>query len=310
MTSPTQRQLTDDEVKAYARQAFPEVTVTGCKPLSGGTFAAVWRVGLSDGRDTVLKAGPSPQTPLLTYEADMIESEAAYYRLVRSHLPDAPVPTVLYGDKDFLFVTYLPGAPLSDQDDDSRVREQTGAVLSRIHNIKGPLFGYPTSTRPQAETWSKAFQGMVDALLDDAVRWKVPLPQSAGVIRAVVNQSRAVLDEVTEPRLVHFDLWDGNVLCQNGKLTGLVDGERYFFGDPLFDFVSTALFQKIEDQPEHPFLRGYGPVVLHRRRLALYRMYLYLLMHVEVPSRGITEEQRIRYVAQLLDAEISWLASG
>ena len=118
MTSPTQRQLTDEEVKAYARQAFPGVSVIECKPLGGGTFAAVWRVGLSDGRDTVLKVGPPPQTPLLTYEADMIASEAAYYRLVRAHIPDAPVPTVLYGDKDFLFVTYLPGTPLSDQDDD------------------------------------------------------------------------------------------------------------------------------------------------------------------------------------------------
>ena len=101
--------------------------------------------------------------------------------------------------------------------------------------------------------------------------------------------------------LLHFDLWDGNALCaadSNGRwgLTGLVDGERFLFGDPLVDFISPALFRRIEGEPGHPFVLGYAaasgrPVTFtepERRRLELYRLHLYLLMTVEMPSRGMT----------------------
>ena len=108
-----------------------------------------------------------------------------------------------------------------------------------------------------------------------------------------------VLDEVRRPALLHFDCWDGNVLAapdRDGRLRlrGLVDGERFLYGDPLLDLVSPLLFRRVEDEPEHPLLRGYQaaaaePLVLDasaRRRLGLYRLHLYLLMTVEMPSRG------------------------
>ncbi|GAA1659675.1 hypothetical protein ACFQY4_11645 [Catellatospora bangladeshensis] len=42
-----------------------------------------------------------------------------------------------------------------------------------------------------------------------------------------------------------------------------------------------------------------------RRRLAPYRMYPYLLMTVEVPSRGITDQWRRTGLARLLAEEIA-----
>jgi hypothetical protein len=98
----------------------------------------------------------------------------------------------------------------------------------------------------------------------------------------------------------------------------LVDGERYLFGDPLIDFVSPALFRRIDEEPEHPFLRGYAEatgtrVVFDaptRRRLALYRMHLLLVMTVEMPSRGMTGEShaaRRQRVSQLLAEELAEL---
>ena len=62
--------------------------------------------------------------------------------------------------------------------------------------------------------------------------------------------------------MLHFDCWDGNVLAapdRDGRLRlrGLVDGERFLYGDPLLDLVSPLLFRRVEDEPEHPLLRGY-----------------------------------------------------
>jgi fructosamine-3-kinase len=91
--------------------------------------------------------------------------------------------------------------------------------------------------------------------------------------------------------LVHFDLWQGNILLDHGEITGLVDGERAFWGDPLAEMPSLALFGNIDDA----FLDGYGGIAFDdaaRRRLALYRAYLYLIMLIEGAPRGYSGPDR------------------
>jgi fructosamine-3-kinase len=89
----------------------------------------------------------------------------------------------------------------------------------------------------------------------------------------------------------------------------LVDGERYLLGDPLVDFASPALFADVLDPPGHPFLAGYtrvSPMIIDddvRRRVWLYQLYLYLLMIVEFPSRGMTpqrDSERWHYLGRLV----------
>ncbi|MGC5030835.1 hypothetical protein [Micromonospora sp. DT229] len=133
-----------------------------------------------------------------------------------------------------------------------------------------------------------------------------------------------LLDQVRRPALLHFDGWDGNVLAAPDthgayRMCGLVDGERFLYGDPMLDLVSPLLFRRAEDEPEHPFLHGYAdavgtPLVFDdrvRRRLALYRMHLHLLMTVEMPSRGITVDNdpgRHTLLAELLDRDLADLS--
>ena len=93
----------------------------------------------------------------------------------------------------------------------------------------------------------------------------------------------------------------------------MVDGERYLYGDPLLDLVSPALFRRIEDEPDNPFLAGYafpGPWdVSARRRIALYRVHLYVLMLAEGPSRGIPAGgERHTFITDLLTAELTHLS--
>ncbi len=148
---------------------------------------------------------------------------------------------------------------------------------------------------------------MIDGLLADAAAWAVPVPRMDLPFHA--------LRGVTRPALLHFDLWDGNVLvAPDGSLSGLVDGERYLYGDPLLDLVSPALLRRIEDEPDHPFLAGYRSARFDeaaRTRLALYRVHLYLLMIAEGPSRGIAlTDGRHDHLTALLEAELAALAAG
>lgn len=80
------------------------------------------------------------------------------------------------------------------------------------------------------------------------------------------------------------------------SIGGVIDGERMFWGDPVADFVSLALFGELEEDGD--FLAGYaegsGQTLEFsesvRLRLALYRSYLYLIMLVETVPRGLGPE--------------------
>jgi len=309
MRSPTQRTLDIDTINHLLGPALG-VAVTEAAELSGGTFATVWRARLADRRDVVVKVGPPADARLLRYERELIEAEAAYFRMVRAGAPGVPVPDVLHLGDNWIVTGLLPGRSLADMSDTARVREELGVAVAGLHRITGPHFGY-TGDRPAGPDWPTAYAAIIDALLADAAEWDVPLP--AG-LDALAARHAANLATVTRPALLHFDLWDGNVLATAGRLTGLVDGERFLWGDPLLDLVSPALFHRIEDEPEHPFLRGYTAatgLVLDaaaRTRLALYRVHLYVLMLAEGPSRGIpSTERRHAYLTGLLEDELTWL---
>jgi fructosamine-3-kinase len=308
MRSPTQRDLSPADLDAMVAAPLGS-EVVAAEELSGGGFAAVWRATLADGRAVVVKVGPPPSARLLRYERTLIPAEAEYFTMVRERAPGVPVPEVLAvsTDPEWIATTLLPGRPLTEGDS-PRARTELGAALARVHQITGPHFGY-TGDRPAADTWPAAFLSIINALRIDAADWNVPLPPLDGV----VERHGAVLGSVTRPALLHFDLWDGNVLvAPDGSLSGLVDGERYLYGDPLLDFVSPALLRRIEDEPDNPFVAGYRPAPFDesaRIRLALYRLHLYVLMIAEGPSRGITAtDGRHDHLTGLLVEELATLA--
>ncbi|MBM0232084.1 phosphotransferase [Micromonospora sp. STR1_7] len=333
MVSPTQRPLTTHDVAYLVRASFgPRSRVRDAGPLAGGGYATVWWALLDDDRRVVLKVAPPAGTPLLRYERGLCAAEARYFRLVAERAPQVPVPPVLYHGADpaygeWLVTGMLPGRSLYDLAghgvDDGPARYDLGVALAALHRITGDRFGYD-GDRAGGSTWRAAFTEMLDALLADAADWKVRLPVTADDLHALVRRYADVLDEVRRPALLHFDCWDGNVLAAPDldgrlRLRGLVDGERYLYGDPLLDLVSPRLFRRAEDEPDHPLLDGYraaaGPLVLDdsaRRRLALYRLHLYLLMTVEMPSRGMTPSShpgRHARLAALLDEEIAALGT-
>jgi len=285
--------MTYADVAIAARRAF-DLSIAEATQLNGGSFGSVWDVLLSDDRRVVLKCAPDPHVKLLTYEADMVGEEANYLRLA-GPAAGAPTAELLYVDDEFVFMSHLPGTALSDLPagaDEQRIREESGAAIAHLHTVTGDFFGY-AGARPRAANWPDAFAAIIDATLADAVAWGVVLPVPPEEISAAVAAHRDLLATITTPSLLHFDLWDGNVLAEGGHLSGLVDGERYLWGDPLVDFVSPALFRDMLDDPDHPFARGYAKVnpftIDHgvRNRLRLYQLYLYLLMIVEYPSRGM-----------------------
>ena len=294
-----QRHLDADQLRAVlaASGVRPE-SLAQWTELGEATYNTAYRLRLDTGAGLVLKVAPDPTMPAMSYEHDIMRTETLFYRTAAEV---APVPAVVNADfsrtlidTDYLLMAELPGQnwyAQRDQLDQEPLRRELGEIIAALHTVTGNGFGYPQD--PPASTWREAFTGMVGALLADAQRFSSALPRSVAEIKDLFAANENVLDDVSTPVLVHFDLWPGNILVESGRITGLVDGERAFWGDPLAEMVSLALFGDIEKDPV--FLAGYGGIAFDtsaRLRLAMYRAYLYLIMLIEGTPRGYSGPDR------------------
>jgi aminoglycoside phosphotransferase (APT) family kinase protein len=118
----------------------------------------------------------------------------------------------------------------------------------------------------------------------------------------------AVLEAVQTPRLVHWDLWDGNIFVdpQTLRVSGLIDFERALWGDPLIE----AVFGDI-DGCQHA-RAGYGEDLLAapggRMRRRLYNIYLHLIMVIECTYRRYAAADQENWVRPILESELQALA--
>ncbi|MFC9701212.1 phosphotransferase family protein [Streptomyces sp. NPDC056943] len=290
------------------RHALGPVTVVRGAALSGGLYNSARLLELADGRRLVLKTAPRAGALALTHEKGLLGTEALFHRLAAR--AGAPVPAVLHHEPagpgtpaEWLVLTYLGGTTwdaardLLTPADRAALRHRLGECLARVATVTGPVFGYP---RPavglSGPDWPSAFAAMLHAVLADAIRFEVALPAPTAVLADLPARFRRRLAEVRRPALVHFDAWEGNiVLARTGhgewRLSGLIDGERAFFGDPLAELVGLDPLGSAEDDPD--LMAGYrslapGPDLDTgaRVRLALYRVHLALVMRVESVPRA------------------------
>ncbi|MFB7588661.1 phosphotransferase family protein [Streptomyces sp. NPDC056169] len=289
------------------RHALGPVAVVRGTALSGGLYNSARLLELADGRRLVLKTAPRTGTPALTHEQGLLGTEALFHRLAAR--AGAPVPTVLHHEPpgpgtpaEWLLLTHVDGitwdaareriAPAER----AALRRRLGECLARIATVTGAGYGYP---RPavglSGPDWPFAFTAMLHAVLADAIRFEVALPAPPELLAALPVRFGHRLAEVRRPALVHFDAWEGNIVLVgtgNGpwRLSGLIDGERAFFGDPLAELVGLDPLGSAEDDPD--LMAGYRSLVPSltidtgaRVRLALYRVYLALVMRVEAVPR-------------------------
>jgi aminoglycoside phosphotransferase (APT) family kinase protein len=304
--------------RAYGAEQIP----TGddwVTELGVGLFNAAYRLRLRDGYQSVLKIAPPTDVEVMTYERGAMATELAALALVREHT-GVPVPHVDYADQsrelcdaDYFFMSYVEGDNLSvvkeglPQDQRVAYGEALGATTRELNSIRGPVFGALDGSG--SSSWRQTFVDMVEDVLADGERRYVDLGWSYDTIRLVLAQNAECLDEVTDPRFVEWDLWDGNVMVRNGRIVGILDHERAFYGDPLIEHGFNAADLPAFGDPA-AFLRGYGKTEFtptERLRRHLYCLHLSLIMVIETVYRELEDPQPYEWARERLDETMSLL---
>ena len=296
--------------RAYGRDRVPDGDGWASE-LGHGWFNVAYRIRLRDGYEAVLKIAPPPDVEVMTYERDAMATELATLDLLVKHTT-IPVAHVDFADRshelcdaDWFFMPFVEGENLSvissglPAHEHAGYKQQVGAINRQINEIRGtagtagtpgtPGTAFGPLTGPGDASWRRVFTGMVEDVLTDGERRNVDLGWDYATIRDALAEHATSLDEVTEPRLVEWDLWDGNVLVHNGKVTCIIDHERAFFGDPLIEygFAGTQMPDAFGDSTH--FMRGYGHPDLTETqtvRRRLYCLHLVLILIVETAYRG------------------------
>ena len=312
ITSRTKYQATKEEIGRLF-EAHGMGKVTGTAPLGDGEFNAAFRVTCEDGKDYALKIAPPEDAHVLSYEKNMMDSEVFWYRQMKEHT-DILCPEIYAVDftdkiiKSHCFIMeMMKGDPLWKCDftpeEQKRVQVEKIGMLAKIHAVQNDGYGYRQAGLH--DSWYGALRSMAEALVKDCREIGRETPDGERFLRLIDRHQDAL--QKAPCRMVNFDLWDSNILYDEGHLVW-IDPERGFWGDPVADFITIGKGQKAPLAEKKAELEIYNDtagekIVLNRDteiRYACAVAYLALIEEVEKYVRY--EPDHPNYIRNTVDA--------
>lgn len=321
MESFTKVKLNETQLRLLAESTFgPGTAIVSVNELTGVFFNTAYDLELNNGKSVILKVAPAEETQILSYEKDILRTEVEALRLIGA-AGTVPVPEV-YGFDDskeripclYFFMEKIEGQPYSEikerlsPEERASIEYNIGKYQRAINEIKGERFGlFGQLQTGNGQSWRETFASMFRVLLADADRLEARLPVSSDELYREIEKYLPELDAVTEPRLVHWDLWNGNVFVKNGKIVSVIDWERALWGDVLMEYY----FRHFENS--QAFIKGYAisfdsPNEL--ARIKLYDLYLDLILMIECYSRQYKDEGHVRWASDNLQHSWQQFISG
>ncbi|MGO9543832.1 MAG: fructosamine kinase family protein [Rhodomicrobium sp.] len=235
------------------------------RALAGGDLSQILHITLADGRQAIVKGGPAPKT-----EAAMLKAIGA---------TGAPAPAVLAVSGEALVLEAVP-----DSGSLGEAWADLGAVLAKLHAASGPSYGweddYAFGPVAIANGWIDRWPGFwAERRL--LVHCSHLAPALARRVEALAADLENRLPAQPQRALLHGDLWSGNVLAANGKVSALIDPACYY-GHGEVDIAMLGLF----GQPTRAFFGTYGALEPgSAERLTLYRLWP-ALVHLRLFGGG------------------------
>jgi len=141
-----------------------------------------------------------------------------------------------------------------DAADTAALWRQLGYYVRRIHGITARSYGFPAPAADHAR-FSDFLRGWVNGMAQDLDELGLAV-DGIGHFRQLLQCGADRIDAAGTPCLVHGDLWPRNILVAQRAgawvITGILDAERAFWGDPAAEWIFSFL-----DIPEE-FWRAYS----------------------------------------------------
>lgn len=261
--------------------------------LTEGFFNIAFKIVLED-KNVILKIAPPVDTEVMTYEKNIMYSEVNAMKMI-AEKTSVPTPKILYYDNshticksDYFFMDMLQGSSFSSiinemsQEQKDKIYFEMGQYTRMINNIQNNKFGYYGQKEKQTENWYTTFKEMIMDTYSDAKRKDIIIPISQEEILILLEKDKNIFESVHTAKLVHWDIWTGNVFIKNETIEGIIDFERCLWADELMEVgFRTYDYQKA-------FYEGYGIDNLSNeeiRRAKWYDIYLFLICCLECKYR-------------------------
>lgn len=273
-----------------------------CIEMKNGYFNTIYLLKLFD-FEVILKIAPTSEKKILRYEKKIMQAEVDAINLCFDKL-SVKVPKIFYYDNskqivdfEYLIMEKLEGRSFNEIEEDFTedeifvIERNLGKVNKQINQICGDKFGYLAQEEKQSEKWSEAFLHIINDIIVDGKDEHVDLPYER--MNKAIQKNLFALDYIKQPKLVHWDLWRGNVLVENRKIMGLIDFERALWADPIMECYFSAPQNK-------GFYEGYGMSwddfdEFAKIRRNLYNLYYHLVLKVECYYRGYVNSSQHKW---------------
>ena len=259
--------------------------------LSGGLKNAVYL--LDDGIEKfVLKIAPKDESKMIIADRNILWWEAKMLKLMNEHNIPAP-KFIAYDDSKnicespYILMSYIKGRNYLEikeslsSEEIKNIEFQLGVISKKICSIKGKTFFLPSQPNKKFNNNFEFTLNLFELLLNDAQSKNMNLGNDTyNVIKNIIISKKDSLNKITNLCLNHTDIWDGNVIVNNGNIEGIVDFTDLYICDELMTFY----FHTIDGITSEYFLKGFDNKVLNydeKVRIEIYRMYIILKMIVD-----------------------------
>lgn len=288
----------DDETirKMYEKSFGKSFSDLKISRLRGGLKNAVYLIE-DNNKKIVLKIAPKNENKMLSIDRNTFWWEVEMLKLTKKII--LPTPTLLDFDDSleickspYFFMSYLDGVPLLDSrkklshKELAKIEYELGNISSKICSIKSDKFFLPSQPDNNYSNNFEFISNLFKLLLNDAESKKMIINETSfDDIMNLINAKKENLSNISNICLAHCDLWDGNILIKNGKVSGVLDFSDVYFCDELMTFY----FHTVDGVTSKNFLRGFAKSELNydeKVRIEIYRLYVLLKMMVDVEFKG------------------------
>lgn len=309
----TKNKQSEESIRRMALAAFPDKQLKMVSELTEGMCNAAYFVQFTDGTGSVLKIAVGDKSGLMTNEINMMKAEVEAMSIVKQNSA-VKVAQVQYFDTsktlcsgEYFFMEAMEGESFftikehMSEEEQKAVHYEIGQAERAVTSIFGEKFGLLGDEEHQFEGLFDFVFYLINNVLSDAEKKEVVIGVEKEEILECLSKYRVVFDQVTEPVLVHWDMWEGNIFIKDGHISGIIDWERALWGEAFMD----DRFRRHTRTQE--FLKGYGKEELCKEemdRIYWYDIFLYLTMMIEGAYRQYEDDSQYQWVKPLFEA--SW----